>query len=145
MTKLSENFYLAEFVDSNYAIRHGINNAPSPVVKQNLITLANGLELVRSLLKYPIFINSGYRCLELNRAIGGASTSDHVTGFAADFTCNKFGDAKKVTTAIKNSGIKYDQLIFEGTWVHISFSPKMRQQTLSATFKNGKTKYSEFK
>jgi putative chitinase len=145
MKKLSENFYLAEFVDSNYAIRHGINNTPSPVVKQNLITLANGLELVRSLLKYPIFINSGYRCLELNRAIGGASTSDHVTGFAVDFTCNKFGDAKKITIAIKNSGIKYDQLIFEGTWVHISFSPKMRQQTLIATFKSGKTKYSEFK
>lgn len=142
--KLSTNFHLAEFTTSQTATRLGINNTPSPTIQQNLIVLANGLELVRSLLKNPIFISSGYRCLELNRKIGGSPTSDHVFGYAADFTCNKFGTPSEIVRAIMNSPIKYDQLIDEGTWVHLSISPKMRRQTLKATFKGKRVTYSAF-
>lgn len=143
--KLSPNFHLAEFTTSQTATRLGINNTPSPTIQQNLIVLANGLELVRSLLKNPIFISSGYRCLELNRKIGGSPTSDHVFGYAADFTCNKFGTPSEIVRAIMNSPIKYDQIICENNqWCHISFSPKMRRQTLNATIKRGKWVYEAF-
>lgn len=144
-TALTPHFFLEEFIYSNYARRHGINNNPNPVVKQNLILLATKLELVRDLLQAPLTINSGYRCTELNRDIGGASDSAHLSGYAADFTCYAFGQPEKIVTVIKASGLKYDQLICEGTWVHISFDPQMRQQTLRALFDaRGKAAYSTF-
>lgn len=150
--QLSKNFALSEFTTSQTATRKGIDNTPSDTVIQNLKTLANGLEIVRKVLGYPIFISSGYRCIQLNKAIGGSLTSDHVYGYAADFTCNKFGTPREIVKLIHNSGIKYDQLILEGVstnnlngaWVHISFASKMRQQTITAKFKNGKVTYEAF-
>ena len=141
--KLTPNFYLSELIESDYAERHGIKNIPGPAVQQNLMVLASGLECVRAILGAPLTIISGYRNTELNRGIGGVSTSAHLTGFAADFKSRAFGTPKAIVEKIKNSGIKYDQLIGEGSWVHISFDPKMRQQTMSAIFKNGKAVYSE--
>ena len=142
--KLTPNFYLEEFTNSNYAARHGIKNIPSPQIQQNLQVLANALEQVRALLGTPVKISSGYRNMELNRAIGGSSNSAHMLGYAADFDSNSYGTPKQIVKAIKDSGIEYDQLICEGGWVHISFDPKQRNQTLTATFKNGKATYSEF-
>lgn len=143
--KLTEHFYLEEFTQSDYALRHGIKNIPSPKVKQNLQVLANGLEEVRALLGKPIFITSGYRGIDLNRAIGGAATSAHTLGYAADFVCHSYGTPEQITDAIKDSGIEYDQLICEGTWVHISFDPKQRNQTLRALFDHrGKATYTAF-
>lgn len=143
--KLTEHFYLEEFTQSDYALRHGIKNIPSPKVRQNLQVLANGLEEVRALLGKPIFITSGYRGIDLNRAIGGAATSAHTLGYAADFVCRSYGTPEQITDAIKDSDIEYDQLICEGTWVHISFDPKQRNQTLRALFDHrGKATYTAF-
>lgn len=143
--KLSPNFYLAEFTTSQTATRLGLNNTPSPATVQNLKLLAEGLEKIRTLMKHPIFISSGFRSLELNRKVGGSITSDHMYGYAADFTCNKFGTPKEIVRTIKDSGIKYDQLLCENdAWVHVSFNPKMRQQTLGVIFKKGKATYLPF-
>jgi putative chitinase len=142
---MTENFSLEELTFSQTATRLGINNKPSPIVMFNLKETATQLERVRAFLNAPINISSGYRSPTLNRAIGGSATSAHCLGFAVDFTARKFGDVTKVVNAIKNSGIKYDQLIHEGTWVHISFAPAMRQQTLLAKFDKGKTTYIVYK
>lgn len=142
--KLTENFSLEEFTQSDTALRLGIKNIASPNIIGNLKTLADGLEQVRKVLGYPLFINSGYRSPELNKAVGGASTSAHVQGYAADFTCRKFGTPDEIVTVLKKSGIKYDQVIAEGTWTHISFDPKMRQETLRALFSCGKVTYKAF-
>lgn len=142
--KLTENFSLEEFTQSDTAMRLGIRNIAYPKVMANLKTLAEGLEQVRKLLGYPIFINSGYRSLELNRAVGGSSNSAHVQGYAADFTCRKFGTPDEIVKLLKNSGLKYDQIIAEGTWTHISFDPQMRQQTMRALFNKGKVTYKAF-
>ena len=143
--KLTPHFYLDEFTSSGYAERHSIKNIPSPQVKQNLQVLASGLEQVRLLLGHPISITSGYRCLELNRAIGGSGKSAHMLGYAADFKCYGFGSPEQITQAIKNSEIVYDQLICEGAWVHISFEPQYRQQTLRALFdERGRATYKAF-
>lgn len=145
MTKLSENFTLEELTYSETAERLGIDNTPSPAVLENLKLTASKMEEVREVLGgEPIFISSGYRGPTLNRFIGGSTNSAHKTGYAVDFKCPGFGTPEQITRCIQLSGIKYDQLIYEGTWVHISFGPELRQQTLTATFKNGKASYSTF-
>lgn len=139
---LTENFTLEELIESQTATRFGINNNPSQAVKNNLTVLAEGLEKVRKLLGHPMLITSGFCCMELNRKIGGSDKSAHMMGYAADFVCPKFGTPKQIVDLIKKNGIQLDQCIEEGTWVHISFAPAMRNQFLKATFRNGKAQYS---
>ena len=145
---LTKHFTLSEMTASSTALRTGIKNIPSPTVIVNLKLLADGLEQVRSLLNSPITITSGYRSPTLNRFIGGSVSSAHCLGYSADFKCAGFGTPDDIVRAIKSSGIKYDQLICEGGitgWVHISFDPKLRQQTLNALFDSkGKATYREF-
>lgn len=143
--KLSDHFTLEELTFSQTAVRNGINNNPSQAVRNNLKTLADNLEKIRTLLGFPLKISSAFRCMELNRKIGGSVNSAHMDGLAADFTCEKFGKPIDVVKALHKSGIKVDQVICEGTWVHVSFDPKMRQQFLTATFINGKPSYKPFK
>lgn len=143
--KLSEHFTLEELTFSQTAVRNGINNNPSQAVRNNLRVLADNLEKIRTFLGHPLRISSAFRCMELNRKIGGSVNSAHMDGLAADFTCEKFGKPIDVVKALHKSGIKVDQVIEEGTWVHVSFDPKMRQQFLTATFINGKPSYKPFK
>jgi zinc D-Ala-D-Ala carboxypeptidase len=142
--KLSENFKLDEFTASETALRKGIDNTPPPLVTEKLRMLANTLEQVRTLLgNNSIRISSGYRCLALNRAIGSGDTSAHVLGYAVDFTCPKFGTPKEVANKIAESSIKFDQLIYEGTWIHLSVDPRNRREVLTAHFGKGKTSYTK--
>ena len=142
-TRLSPNFTLEELTHSQTAVRRGIKNEANPVIRNNLTIVAANMEQVRKLLNdNAITVNSGYRNLEVNRLIGGSIKSDHMEGWAVDFTCHKFGTPAQIVDAIKASDIKFDQLIEEGTWVHISFAPARRRQVLKATFKNGKASYS---
>jgi zinc D-Ala-D-Ala carboxypeptidase len=141
---LSEHFNLNEFTASETATRKGIDNTPPAVVTERLRMLASTLEQVRSLLgNNSIRISSGYRCLALNRAIGSGDLSAHVLGYAVDFTCPKFGTPKEVANKIAESPIKFDQLIYEGTWIHLSVDPRNRREVLTAHFGKGKTKYTK--
>lgn len=140
--KLSANFYLQEFISSDTATRNNIDNTPSPSIIGNLTILAQGLEHIREVLdNKTIHINSGYRCQELNTIIKGSKTSAHMQGYAADFICPSFGRPIDIVKKIVSSGIKFDQVIQEGTWVHISFDPKMRQEVLTANFNKTGTTY----
>jgi zinc D-Ala-D-Ala carboxypeptidase len=141
---LSEHFNLNEFTASETATRKGIDNTPPAVVTEKLRMLAATLEQVRSLLgNNSIRISSGYRCLALNRAIGSGDLSAHVLGYAVDFTCPKFGTPKEVANKIAESPIKFDQIIYEGTWIHLSVDPRNRREVLTAHFGKGKTKYTK--
>ena len=142
--QLSKNFKLNEFTASQTATRKGIDNTPAAPIIERLRMLANMLEQVRSLLgNHSIRISSGYRCLALNRAIGSGDSSAHVQGYAVDFTCPGFGTPKEVANKIAQSDIKFDQLIHEGTWVHLSVDPRNRRDVLTAHFKNGKATYTK--
>jgi hypothetical protein len=142
--KLSEHFNLNEFTISQTATRKGIDNTPPEPVIERLRMLAATLERVRGLLgNSPIRISSGYRSKELNRAIGSSDNSAHVLGYAVDFTCPIFGTPKEVANEIAKSAIKFDQIIYEGTWIHLSVDPRNRREVLTATFKNGKAYYSK--
>jgi hypothetical protein len=128
---LSPHFTLAEMTVSETAARRGIDNDPPPDVVERLKHTALGLEAVRIRLGAPIVVSSGYRSPALNAAIGGAQNSDHTRGDAADFICQGFGAPSTIVSALKDSGIQFDQLIEEfGRWVHISFGPRMRGQVL---------------
>lgn len=132
--KLSEHFDLDEFEHSGIALARGIDNTAPPNVLRNLVVLAAALEEVRALLGHPINISSGYRCACLNQAVKGAVNSAHMSGYAADFTCDSFGTPLDVVRAIVDSDIKFDQCIEEGHWVHFSVDPQMRQRILTAHF-----------
>lgn len=142
--QLSKNFKLNEFTASQTATRKGIDNTPAAPIIERLRMLANTLEQVRTLLgDNSIRISSGYRCLALNRAIGSGDSSAHVQGYAVDFTCPNFGTPKEVANKIAQSDIKYDQIIYEGTWVHLSVDPRNRRDVLTAHFKGGKASYTK--
>jgi hypothetical protein len=145
---LQQHFRLSEFLRSDMAIRKGIANLPGPAEMRNIETvLAPGLARVRNLLQSPMLITSGYRSPELNRAIGGASSSQHTQGLAADFVCPEYGTPKTIARRLKEmaSLVRFDQLIWEGTWVHISFvAGAPRGQVLTAHFgADGRVTYSE--
>lgn len=78
------NFRYYEFLRSDTAKRLGIDNTPADWQWENLERLAaNVLQPVREKFG-PIRITSGYRSVELNRAIGGSSLSNHCRGEASD-------------------------------------------------------------
>lgn len=148
MTQLSPNFSLDEFLTSDTAIQLGIKNTASPPIVARLKIVAAGMETVRALLNarnpaknWAIRVNSAYRNPAVNRAVGGVANSDHALGWAVDFVCPGFGNPLEIALAIRDSGIRYDQLIHEkkpngAWWVHISFNPRMRQQDLTYNGKN---------
>lgn len=140
--KLSPNFRLEELIQSSTAQRLCIDNTPDGRITSHLVALAAGLEQVRVLLgNRSIRINSGYRCPALNRAVGGAASSAHMQGYAADFTCPEYGPQLEIVRAIQRSRLDFDQVIQEGTWVHVSFAPTSRRQVLTAHFGPGGTTY----
>jgi zinc D-Ala-D-Ala carboxypeptidase len=136
--KLSENFTLEELLESQTARRKVIQEqfAPSENVKENLRKLCiNVLQPLRDGIGKPIHVTSGYRCKRLNKAIGGAVTSQHTEGKAADLQAIGYTN-KELFDYIKDN-LKFDQLLWEfGTkeepaWVHVSFDDKrMRNQVL---------------
>lgn len=130
--QLSEHFSLAEATYSATAIRLGIDNMPSTLQLQNMKVAANHLEFVRSLLGFPMHVDSWIRLPAVNIAVGGAAVSAHMDGWAIDFLCPEFGNPLAVCKAIVTAGIKFDQIIHEyGEWTHISFAPAMRGQMLT--------------
>ena len=126
-TRISKNFTLEELRDSATAKKLGIVNAPGVDEVCNLCALVHHvLQPLRDAMGEPIKIGSGYRCPQLNRAVGGVGNSQHLTGQAADLCID--GDiqkGRKWFNYIKNH-LPFDQLIWEhnskGTyWVHVSF------------------------
>ncbi len=128
--KLSDHFTLAEMTVTQ---QRGLDNRPSRATIENLKATAELLEQVRALLgAKPIVVTSGYRSPEVNRAVGGSTHSEHMTGSAADFICPGFGSPLEVCKAIAASGISFNQLIHEfGAWTHISRSDAPKRQILT--------------
>jgi len=142
--KLSKYFTLEEMIYSQTAERQGIDNTPAPEIVSQLSLTAQGMDQIEDLLGFHPLTTSGYRCDKLNAAVGGAQKSQHKDGKAEDFICPQFGPPMEIAVAVRDSDIDFDQLIMEGTWVHVSFNGDAnRRQCLTAHFGPDGTTYTE--
>lgn len=133
---MGKYFNIAELTKSDTATKKKINNVPTKQIETNLNQLVdNILDPLREAYGEPIIVSSGYRCPELNKAVGGATSSQHTLGQAADIhTKSNTKEAnKKLFDLIKGLKLPYDQLINEYgyKWVHVSYSPRNRRQVLN--------------
>lgn len=128
-------FTLKEMINSNTAKSKGIDNTPTWSVVLNLLELVqNVLDPIREAYKKPIKVNSGYRCIELNRAIGSKDNSQHILGLAADITVGSRESNKQLFEFIQSNIKEWDQLINENNyqWIHISYNKNNnRKQVIS--------------
>lgn len=121
---LTPHFNLSELTHSQAAVRHGVDNTPNPEQLANLRRTAAMLEQLRTLLgNKPIVISSGFRSAAVNSLVRGEINSAHLSGLAVDFVCPGFGTPMQVCRAIVASGLPFDKLIYEGTWVHLAAPP----------------------
>lgn len=146
--QLTEHFKLSEFTHSDTAMRMGIDNTLDPdkpehkVIIENLRRLCeNVLEPLRAYINASVIINSGYRCPELNNAVGGAKNSKHLTGNAADIRISSVEQAERIPNKKQAAGqdlaagrkwfeylktLKPAQLIWETNkrgvhWIHVAW------------------------
>ena len=130
MIWLSKNISYEEMIFSEYAARNNIDNTPPESLIDNLAKTAICLQVIRSYWNKPLVISSGYRCKELNAAIGGSDKSHHTLGFAADFTIPGV-HLSDIIKSIQNL-LHFDQLINEyGRWIHLSLHPKSRGEVFN--------------
>lgn len=126
-------FSIKEMTKSNTATAKGIDNTPDQTITDNLTKLIEAvLDPLREWYGKPITVNSGYRCEALNKAIGGAKSSQHMLGEAADITVGSKEENEKLFDYIKDN-LEFDQLINESdfSWVHVSYREgRLRKQVL---------------
>ena len=128
--KLTEHFNLSEFVRSDTATRLGIDNSINdPEIIANIKNLCEHvLEPLRAYANCPIIINSGYRCPQLNAAVGGSRRSQHMKGEACDIRITDAATGDRWFRWMKEN-LPYDQLIKERAhrasssfWIHVSLT-----------------------
>ena len=136
--RLSQHFTLGELCKTSVKTADG--NIPSRVNIENLKHLCGWLEMLRDEWnrRYgegndPIIINSGYRSPQVNKAVGGVSTSNHLTGCAVDI---RVADMKQllryavILLDIADEGREaFDELLIERNakgiyWLHFAVRPK---------------------
>ena len=150
MEKISKNISYKEATRSITAIRLGLENKPSDYELTNMQVLAEKVfQPLRKWIGKPIKINSFFRSVELNKAIGGSSRSQHCEGRAIDID-DTYGHATNAEMFdwIKEN-LDFDQMIWEfgddenPDWVHVSYvsEDSNRKRCLKAYRENGKTKY----
>ena len=116
-------FTIAELCRSATARRLGIDNTPPASAVKALTVLVDGvLDPLREAWGGPIRVNSGYRCPELNEAVGGTPTSQHQRGEAADITVGSRSANRRLLALIKRLDLPVDQCIDEKgcRWIHVS-------------------------
>ena len=148
--KISDHITYAEAIHSNTAKRKSIDNTPSQVQVDAMKLIAEKIfEPLRKWVGGPIKVNSFFRSVTLNEAIGGVSSSQHCKGQAIDID-DVYG--YKTNADMYHwiqMNLDYDQMIWEfGTdmqpnWIHISYVSKEenRNKCLKAYKEHGRTKY----
>ena len=153
--KLSEHFTLAELTKTNVKTAEG--NNPDPVAIENLKRVCKWLEELR--YKYnrryvltsgedyydsknvePIIINSGFRCPEVNKKVGGSPISNHLTGCAVDIHAYGAQDAIRYACVLLDiadeSNWNFDEILIEQSpkgiyWVHLAVRAKENRRKVN--------------
>lgn len=142
---LSPHFSLEEFLRSETAARIGRTLQPEQHIIDNLQILCEEvLEPLREKLGRPITILSGWRPQWLNQMVGGAPTSEHVDGRAADLLVAGMTPLA-VCRAIESTAVPFNQVIHEfGQWAHVSVAAigsQPARKSLTAISERGRTVY----
>ena len=134
LMKLSEHFSLAELTKTNT----GIENVPNQAQVENLKRVCRWLERLRKRWNDlygdgddPIIINSGFRSPEVNKAVGGVPSSNHLTGCAVDIRCIGMEQALRYAAILLDisdmSREDFDELLIEQRrsviWIHFAVRP----------------------
>lgn len=117
------HFTIRELTRSATARRLGIDNTPPASAVAALHALVEHvLDPLRDAWGGPIRVNSGYRCPELNKAVGGTPSSQHQRGEAADITVGSRSGNRRLLALIKRLNLPVDQCIDEKgcRWIHVS-------------------------
>ncbi|MCS5642551.1 MAG: D-Ala-D-Ala carboxypeptidase family metallohydrolase [Dehalococcoidia bacterium] len=132
--KLSPHFSLYEMTRSSTATRLGIVNQPTPDEVESLRLVCNELlEPVREHWGIPFSPSSGFRSVELNRAVGSSDRSQHVFGQAVDFEIPAVLNMEVAKWMSENC--QFDQIILEfyeesipnSGWIHASIIPDLNR------------------
>ena len=125
---LIEHFSLAELTKTNVKIK----NVPNEAQVENLKRLCGWLEMLRERAGGPIIINSGYRSPEVNKAVGGVATSNHLMGCAADIRVAGIEQIIRYTAILLDVSDErqedFDELLIERSpkgsyWLHFAVRP----------------------
>lgn len=98
--KVSEHFNYSEMVTTNHQKLKVENWDKGMDYLENMKYMARWLEEIRQQWGKPIVLNSGFRCKALNKAIGGAHQSRHMTAEAVDIRCDSKETARKMVQTI---------------------------------------------
>ena len=136
--KLSQHFTLGELCKTSVKTADG--NIPSHAAIENLKRLTGWLEMLRSEWnnRYgdgddPIIINSGYRSAQVNKAVGGVATSNHLTGCAVDIRVLGMEQLLRYAVILLDisdeSQEDFDELLIERNtkgsyWLHFAVRPE---------------------
>ena len=127
-SKLSEHFSLRELTKTNT----GIDNVPNEEQVNNLKRVCQWLERLRSKRNEPIIINSGYRSSQVNKAVGGAPNSNHLTGCAVDIHVSGMEQLIRYAAILLDISDErhedFDELLLERSsrgsyWLHFAVRP----------------------
>lgn len=116
-----KHFTINEFIKSETAKKLKIDNTPPSSAIQNIETLvAKILDPARNKFGKPIYITSGYRCPQLNKAVGGTKNSYHLQGRAADLVTGSYEGNCRLFRILQ--AIPHTELINEHNlrWIHVA-------------------------
>ena len=134
-TRLTPHFTLGELTKTSVKI----DNVPNEEQVKNLKRLCGWLEQLRRRWNNlygegddPIIINSGFRSPEVNKAVGGATLSNHLTGCAVDIRCIGIEQAIRYASLLLDisdlNKEDFDELLIEQKahiiWIHFAVRPK---------------------
>lgn len=134
-------FTISELIHSDAAVQRRIWNGANGEQEQNLTALVdNILDPLRLFYGKPIFVNSGFRNPETNRAVGGVANSQHLRGEAADISTGSRLENQHLARLIVQLKLPYDQVIDEKdyAWVHVSFKRNGDNRGQILRMRNGK-------
>lgn len=122
---MGKYFTIAELCNSDTADRRGIiNRLPKEYLPHVQELINHVLDPLREWYGKPIYVNSGYRCPELNKVVGGVENSFHVSGCAADIDARSYEENKKLFEYIRKN-LPFTEVGWEGggRWIHVALVP----------------------
>lgn len=135
--KLSNHFSLEELCTTNNKkfAKKNLDEAKQNIAEMEC--LAYFAEQIRAFIKVPMLVSSGFRCYDLNKAVGGVNTSQHLVFRAIDFVPKVMG-IDECFDILRNSQLVYNQLIKErsgnSVWIHVGMGDKRE----NLIYKDGK-------